>query len=100
MDSRPQQRRTGRPSALAYAALLALGLFQLAYANHDSQHALGDVAETCDVCVHLDQPGSAPTDTTPAVAAVARSISKVSFVGIELGHEPTHLPPTRGPPLS
>jgi hypothetical protein len=70
-------------------ALVALLGFQLAYAGHESQHAAGDLAETCAACAHLDQNAPAAPDAAPYVAATpARdAVSAATFA--------TPLPPER-----
>ena len=44
--------RLGRVS---WVALLALAWMQVAIASHQSEHALGSLAESCHVCVQLER---------------------------------------------
>lgn len=65
MRRHSSSRGFGRAARLV--ALVALLGFQLAYAGHESQHAAGDLAETCAACAHLDQNAPAAPDAAPYV---------------------------------
>ena len=57
--------RYGRPGTYAWVVLCALVFFQIAAAAHDSQHTIGDVADSCAMCVQLDDGSNAlvPADS-------------------------------------
>lgn len=46
--------RVSRPGLAAYAALLALALFQLGFAMHQAEHAAADLGDFCVLCSHYD----------------------------------------------
>ena len=56
---------------LGHAVLVALLLFQVGYASHLDEHAIGDTVESCEYCLQLDNqddsiaPGPAPFALTP-----------------------------------
>jgi hypothetical protein len=60
----------GFGTAARLVALVALLGFQLAYAGHETQHAAGDLAETCAACAHLDQNAPAAPDAAPCAEAL------------------------------
>ena len=91
--------KTTASRAVAYAALVALSLLQLAYASHDAQHVLGDIAETCDVCVQLDQPGSTAVEPIQAVKQLAPGTFVAQVRAADRERKPENLPLTRAPPF-
>jgi hypothetical protein len=88
----------GRPKRVAWFVLLALATLQLAVAQHASAHAIEDVAETCAVCVQLDDNFNAPI----AVAPTAVAPLDAALVGIPAGRIATGrselAADSRGPP--
>ncbi len=61
--------------------MLALGLFQLGFAFHQSDHNATDLLDSCSICTHYDQFDDAPLTATAVAATqpVARE-SRVSLV--------------------
>lgn len=98
--SNQSMNTANRQRALAWLALVALALLQVANVVHQSGHAAADLAETCVACVQLDSPAL----TAFAVAASAPDL------GLQLNRrklaDPPALqtsrtrPPPRAPPLS
>lgn len=78
----------GFGTATRLVALVALLGFQLAYAGHETQHAAGELAETCAACVHLDQNAPAAPDVGHYVVALpARDAAPAATVAIPLPPE-------------
>ena len=73
-----------RPGVIAYAVLVALALFQLSFAVHQNEHAAGDVADTCSVCVQHDQFDDAPVALEPDAILHANRLSLVEDAQLAL----------------
>ena len=88
-----------RNRAIAWAALAALVLLQAGMAAHETQHAIGDVAEVCDICVQLDQGDAVAADGSDGARMVAHGTAD------PIGSEQTALRrpamdlPARAPPF-
>ncbi|HSG58890.1 MAG TPA: hypothetical protein VLA06_05115 [Woeseiaceae bacterium] len=59
-------KQAKRPRLAAYAALLALALFQLGFATHQVDHAVTELGETCAACAHYNDADAALAPAGPA----------------------------------
>ena len=75
-----------RPRLAAYAALLALTLFQLGSAIHQGEHAVTELGQNCVLCAHYH-------DADPALAqAEASTISSPAGQALPPEtHSPDHV---------
>lgn len=48
--------------AALWAALLSIGLLQVAYAEHAMEHEADETGESCEICLKLDQSKTSLTD--------------------------------------
>lgn len=66
-------RSQRRAHPLGYVLLVAFLLFQVGYASHLDEHAIGDAPETCEICVQLDTQDhgltTAPSAPLPSISA-------------------------------
>ncbi len=54
-------RRQCRTHLLGYAVLMALLLFQVGYASHLDEHAIGEKVDNCELCIQLENNSNAVT---------------------------------------
>lgn len=90
----------GRSRTFASLALLALVLLQVSWASHQSQHALGDLAEPCSVCVHLDSNDVISGAQASALLPPAPTVAVAVFESIVVGTTPFAQHRPRAPPHS
>jgi siderophore synthetase component len=66
MHKADTNKHAERPRLAAYAALLALALFQLGFATHQADHAVTELGETCAACAHYNDADAALAPAEPA----------------------------------
>ncbi len=92
-----RKQRCAHP--LGYAMLVVLLLFQVGYASHVDEHAIGDVPGSCELCVLADQSDGAPVaEQTAALPLVEQAAPRsLDSRPAEQLHSSRYLP--RAPPL-
>ena len=65
-----------RPRFVAYAALLALTLFQLGFAIHQGEHAVAELGQNCALCAHYhdSDPALAPAEAVPIASPAGEAL--------------------------
>ena len=89
-----------RTHPLAYLVLAGLLLFQLAYATHHTDHSVGDLSETCELCVQLDQSEGALSPSSAAALSGNASTDVITSPGCTTPARRPSSYQSRAPPLS
>ena len=92
--------RIRRPRLFAALALVAIAALQLATAQHESAHLLGDLTESCEICLKLDTPAAAESAFASASPLPANTIDAFPLSNQVADRTPLHDQPARGPPLA
>lgn len=92
--------RIRRPRTFVWLALVAVAALQLATAQHESDHLLGDLTESCEVCLKLDTPASAESAFASAETLPAGSFDAAPLSSQVADRKPALVQPARAPPLA
>ena len=93
-------QRYRRPGAYAWVVLCALVLFQVAWAAHDTQHTIGDIADSCAMCVQLDEGGNAVVSVDADAIAISREAVIRPLTALIADRQPAGSKRSRAPPRS
>jgi hypothetical protein len=99
MQTTNDNNRLRRPRLAAYAALLAIALFQLSFAMHQAEHTVDKLGETCVVCSHFHDfgPVSEPADLPSPAPIAGAAIPTPPAAEFETHRYPIHV---RAPPFA
>jgi hypothetical protein len=87
-----------RRRTFALLALLAIATLQLATVQHEAEHLLGDLTESCETCLKLDSPVAAETAFAHAGAFPADDAALSVHGDLFLDRQPTGNTRSRAPP--
>ena len=70
MDTSRSIQKQRRTTLFGYAVLVSLLLFQVGYASHLDEHAIGEKVDSCELCIKLDNQddtvATVPAEFAPA----------------------------------
>ena len=89
-----------RPGWFAALALVAIATLQLAMAQHESAHLLGDLTESCEICLKLDTPAAAESAFASANTLPAAAVDAVLLSSQVFDRAPAQNQSARAPPLA
>ncbi|MFQ5608828.1 MAG: hypothetical protein ACE5F8_01000 [Woeseiaceae bacterium] len=91
-------KRYRRPGALAWLVLFALAMFQVAVAAHDTQHSIADIADSCEMCVQLDDGGNALTGSAERATPIENGAIVRPLASLSADPAPVRPAQSRAPP--
>ncbi len=93
-------KTTHRTHTLAYLLLAGLLLCQVGYAAHQTEHSIGDLSETCELCVQLDKSEGAILPSAAATLSGNASTDVITSPGCTTPTRRSSIYQSRAPPLS
>ena len=94
----PIHSRIRRPRLFAGLALVAIAALQLGTVHHESAHAIGDLTESCEICLKLDTPAAAESAFASINVLPFAAFDKIPLSSQVADRRPVHDQPPRAPP--